>query len=214
MSHRAISPAINSKYTLPGRSPFFPFLFLTKSLPCQRIQNERPLYMDVIFNCPKCEQELAVDASGAGTEINCPSCGEAIIIPEPERGAPPRPDSNSALPRVEAHPVNPIASSAAAKVEMHLRVPVHKTPAASLIEKPLPPLEVSKDGDKKIRTKTIRHTDCVEVGHDRFDEIVSTFLAKVGETNIINISPLTYTHVDIGSQKILTDFGVLIVYKG
>ena len=41
--------------------------------------------MDVIFNCPKCDQELAVDSSGAGSEINCPSCGEAIVIPAPEK---------------------------------------------------------------------------------------------------------------------------------
>src|ERR1022692_2399217 len=40
--------------------------------------------MDVIFNCPKCEQELAVDSTGAGTEIECPSCGETIVIPAPE----------------------------------------------------------------------------------------------------------------------------------
>src|SRR6266480_3730557 len=125
--------------------------------------------MDVIFNCPKCEQELAVDSSGAGTEINCPSCGEAIVIPGaepliPAAGA----DSRPGAARFEAHPVNPISSSAAAKVEMHLRVPVHKTPTESLIEKPLAPLEAAKDADKKIRTKTIRHTDCVEVGHDRF----------------------------------------------
>lgn len=170
--------------------------------------------MDVIFNCPKCDQELAVDSSGSGTEINCPSCGEPIIIPQPERAARPSPDSNSSLPRLDAQPVNPIASSAAAKVEMHLRVPVHKSPSAPLIEKPLAPLDVTKDGDKKIRTKTIRHTDCVEVGHDRFDEIVSNFLGKVGEANIISVNPITYSHLDIGTQKLLTDFGVMIVYKG
>ena len=38
--------------------------------------------MDIIFDCPKCEQELAVDSSGAGSEINCPSCGEKIVIPQ------------------------------------------------------------------------------------------------------------------------------------
>jgi len=168
--------------------------------------------MDVIFNCPKCDQELAVDSSGAGTEINCPSCGEVIVIPG--RESRPGPDSSSVLPRLEGHPVNPIATSAAAKVEMHLRVPVHKTPTESLIEKPLAPLEVSKDADKKIRTKTIRHTDCIEVGHDRFDEVVSNFLAKVGEANIISLNPINYSHLDIGSQKLLTDFGLLIVYKG
>src|SRR6059036_1721357 len=114
--------------------------------------------MDVIFNCPKCEQELAVDSSGAGTEINCPSCGEAIVIPEPQPTIS-RAGADAGGVRVEAHPINPIASSAAAKVEMHLRVPVRKTPTESLIEKPLSPLEVAKDADKKIRTKTIRHTD-------------------------------------------------------
>ena len=171
--------------------------------------------MDVIFNCPKCEQELAVDSSGAGTEINCPNCGEAIVIPQPESvisrlGA----ETDSAAPRLGPHPVNPIASSAAAKVEMHLRVPVHKTPTERLIEKPLAPLEVAKDADKKIRIKTIRHTDCIEVGHDRFDEIISSFLAKTGEANIISINTIAYSHLDIGTQKLLTDFGVMIVYKG
>jgi len=172
--------------------------------------------MDVIFNCPKCEQELAVDSTGAGTEINCPSCNEVIVIPSPELVANrPGADNTPAAPRVEVHPVNPIASSAAAKVEMHLRVPVHKTPAASLIAKPLTPLDVAAKGtDKKIRVKTIKHTDCIEVGHDKFDEVVSNFLIKIGETNMISITTLTYTHLDIGTQKLLTDFGVMIVYRG
>jgi hypothetical protein len=172
--------------------------------------------MDVIFNCPKCEQELAVDSTGAGTEISCPSCGETIVIPAPESvvsrlGV----DRTPGAPRMEVHPVNPIASSAAAKVEMHLRVPDHKTPTESLISKPLPPLEVAaKETDKKIRVKTIKHTDCIEVGHDKFDEVVSNFLVKVGESNVISITTLTYTHLDIGTQKLLTDFGVMVVYRG
>ena len=172
--------------------------------------------MDVIFNCPKCEQELAVDSTGAGTEINCPSCGESIVIPAPELVVNrPGVDSSPAAPRVEVHPINPIASSAAAKVEMHLRVPVHKTPAASLIGKPLVPLEIAaKESDKKIRIKTIKHTDCIEVGHDKLDEVVSNFLIKVGESNMISITALTYTHLDIGTQKLMTDFGVMIVYRG
>ena len=171
--------------------------------------------MDVIFNCPKCEQELAVDSSGAGTEINCPSCGESIIIPDSQAvagrgGIPTLPPDPARL----EHPANPISSSAAAKVEMHLRVPSNKA-AESLIAKPLPPMEVAaKDTDKKIRVKTIKHTDCIEVGHDRFDEIVSNFLGKIGEASIMSITPLTYTFLDIGTQKLLTEFGVLIVYKG
>lgn len=172
--------------------------------------------MDVIFNCPKCEQELAVDSSGSGTEINCPSCGESIVIPAPEAVANrPGMDSTHNAPRVEPQPINPIASSAAAKVEMHLRVPVRSTPTESLIEKPRPPLEVAaKETGKKIRVKTIKHTDCIEVGHDKFDEVVSNFLSKVGESDVISITALTYTHLDIGTQKLLTDFGVMVVYRG
>ena len=172
--------------------------------------------MDVIFNCPKCEQELAVDSSGAGSEIPCPSCGEVITIPAPETPVP-RPGGEGApgAPRFEVHPTNPIASSAAAKIEMHLKVPVRSTPAASLIEKPLAPLEVAaKESDRKMRVKTIKHTDCIEVGHDKFDEVVSNFLMKLGEANVISITALTYTHLDIGSQKLMTDFGVMIVYRG
>ena len=157
--------------------------------------------MDVIFKCNHCDQELSVDASGAGTEIECPSCGERIVIPQPD----------AELPRPV---VNPIKTSAAAKEHHHFTVPVHDTPTESLITKPLAPLEVAAKEGAHLRVKTIRHTDCVEVGHDRFDEIVTRFLEKVGETNIVSINTLAYTHLDIGSQKLLTDFGVLIVYRG
>ena len=168
--------------------------------------------MDIIFNCPKCDQELAVDSTGAGSEINCPSCGEKLVIPQPAV----RPSGTPVVAEGGGPPVaNPIASSAAAKVAMHLKVPVHATPTASLIEKPRPPLEVTaKETDKKMRVKTIRHTDCVEVGHDKFDEFVTNYLNKVGETNIISVNPLTYTHLDIGSQKLMTDYAVMIIYRG
>jgi hypothetical protein len=65
-----------------------------------------------------------------------------------------------------------------------------------------------------MRVKTIRHTDCIEVGHDKFDEVLSNFLAKVGESNVISVNSMTYTHIDIGSQKLLTDYAVLVVYRG
>jgi DNA-directed RNA polymerase subunit RPC12/RpoP len=172
--------------------------------------------MDIIFNCPKCEQELEVDSAGAGSEIDCPSCGETIVIPQPgSMGTRSATEPDGAAPRPAGpRPVSAMASSAAAKVERHLKVPV-RTSTESLIEKPLVPLEVAaKDTEKKIRIKTIRHTDCVEVGHDRFDEVVSQFLLKVGESNIINLSTFTYTSLDIGSQKVMTEYGLLIVYRG
>lgn len=175
--------------------------------------------MDIIFNCPECEQELEVDSAGAGSEIDCPSCGKKILIPqlgtEGTRTAAGAVAVGDIPPAPGVTPLNPIASSAAAKVEMHLKVPVRTTPSESLISKPPPPLEVAaKDSDKKIRIKTIRHTDCIEVGRDRFDEVVSQFLGRVGEANIISISSINYTILDIGTQKLMTEYGVLIVYKG
>ena len=40
--------------------------------------------MDTKFNCPRCNQNLSVEASGAGMLVNCPNCKEQIEIP---RGA-------------------------------------------------------------------------------------------------------------------------------
>jgi len=84
-----------------------------------------------------------------------------------------------------------------------------------LIKKPVvvekPVAQVA--GEKQLRSKTIRRIDCVEVGHDRFDEVISDFLEKVGPENLVSINTLNYTHLDIGSQKLMTDFGVLIVYR-
>lgn len=172
--------------------------------------------MDIIFNCSKCEQELAVDVTAAGSEITCPACNENIVIPAPGSPGTRTGSTTDSLPTAgEVHPVNPIASSAAAKVEMHLKVPVRDQPAERLIEKAPKPLEVAaKESDRKLKVKTIRRQDCVEVGHDLFDDTVTKFIQKVGEQHIVNFIPVTYTYLDIGTQKLLTDFGVMIVYRG
>jgi len=150
-----------------------------------------------------------VDAAGAGEEIACPSCGEKIQIPEPSV-----PGGNEGV-RWGVQPINAMAASAAAKIEKHLKVPMRDTPSEKLIAKAPVPLEVAaRESDRQMRVKCIRHIDCVEVGHDKFDEVVSTFLARIGEQNLVSITPINYSHIDIGSQKLLTDYGVMVVYKG
>jgi len=164
--------------------------------------------MDIIFDCPNCQQELVVDSAGAGTEIDCPACGETITIPR---------QSTKAAPEMAplTGPVNPIAASAAAKVEKHLKVPVRDKPSELLIKKDDAPVEaVTKGAGKKIRLHTIRHATCFESGHDRFDDKVTEFLNEVGEANLIGVHTVNYTYVDIASQKTLSDFGLLIVYRG
>jgi hypothetical protein len=168
--------------------------------------------MEIIFDCPHCEQELSVDASGAGEQIRCPTCGENITIPQKSTKVVPD------LPPIGtpgSGPVNAIASSAAAKVELRLKVPVHQTPEAPLIEKSKVPLEaIAKGADKKIRVHTIRRAACIESGHDKFDEKVSRYLQDVGEPNVVGVHPISYEIFDVGTQKIMVDYGVIIVYRG
>ena len=167
--------------------------------------------MDIVFNCPNCDQELAVDHTGAGTQIECPACGQHITIPA---GGKVTTGSLPPMPPAPLPTANPVAA-AAPKVELHLKVPVRDKPPEPLIGKPKPPLEaVQKGAGKRVRTHTVRHASCIEAGHDKFDEKISQFLQEVTEANIISIHTISYEHFDVGIQKILTDYGVLIVYRG
>ena len=176
-------------------------------------QSTQIALMEIIFNCPNCSQELSVDAAGAGSEIPCPTCGVTITIPqEPAKSGP-------ANPPAEMHAASlapsAMASSAAANVEFHLKVPVRTTPSESLIKKSAVPLDaVAKGADKQIRVRTMRHDKCVESGHDKFDEMVSKVLADIGEHNIISTTTINYEHFDVQTQKVMTDYGLVIIYRG
>ena len=174
--------------------------------------------MDMTFKCPACGQELEVDESAAGEEIECPACNQRIQIPGQAPGSPPVAAPAPATPAggwASGGAASPIASSAAAKEEKHLVVPVHEKPQEKLIAKAAVPLEIAaKETDRHLRVKCIRRVECAEVGHDNFDKVVSEFLAKIGERNFISITTLSYSHIDISSQKLLNDYGVMILYRG
>ena len=166
--------------------------------------------MDIVFNCPNCEQELAVDQSGAGSQIECPACGETITIPAGSGKVP-----TGSIPAPPPSAPSAINTSAAAKVELHLKVPVHDKPAESLIGKAKPPLDVVQKGaGKRLRIRTIRRAACIENGHDLFDDKVTAFLQQVGESNIVSTHIVVYEQFDVGIQKIMTDYGMLVVYRG
>jgi hypothetical protein len=167
--------------------------------------------MEIVFNCPHCNQELSVDSEGSGTQIPCPTCGESITIPSSGKvttGSLPEKHSPVLAP-------SPINSSAAAKVEMHLKVPVRDAPAESLIKKaPLPLEAIAKGADRQIRVRTIRHDKCIEAGHDKFDEITTRVLADIGEHNIITTHIINFEHFDVQTQKVMTDYGLVVMYRG
>jgi hypothetical protein len=108
-----------------------------------------------------------------------------------------------------------MASSAAAKVEFHLKVPVRTSPGESLIKKAAVPLEaIAKGADRQVRVRTVRHDKCIDAGHDKFDEIVTKVLADIGEHNIISIHNINFEHFDVQTQKVMTDYGLVIIYRG
>jgi hypothetical protein len=169
--------------------------------------------MDIVFNCPNCEQELAVDSAGAGTDIECPECHETITIPAAST-------KTAAAPPPEAAPTpslaaSVISASAAAKVEKHLKVPLGDKPTAVLIAKTNPPLGAKKaSGVKIIRVRTIKRASCMESGHDKFDEKVTEFLNEIGEANMVGVHTISYSFFDVGTQKIMNDYGLMILYHG
>ncbi len=156
--------------------------------------------MDITFHCTHCKQELAVESHAAGQVIHCPTCNGSLTVPQ--------------LDITNLHTANPMATSAAAKEEKHFVVPVREGPAEILVRQARQPDELEVAEQKMLRMRIIRHTDCVEVGRDRYEEMVTKFLNKVGEDNIVNLAPLTYTHIDIATQKILTDYALQVIYRG
>ncbi|MDE3276706.1 MAG: hypothetical protein PUJ80_11880 [Verrucomicrobiota bacterium] len=39
---------------------------------------------DIVFDCPHCGHNLCIDYRGAGLQINCSECGEAVLVPIPD----------------------------------------------------------------------------------------------------------------------------------
>ena len=68
------------------------------------------------------------------------------------------------------------------------------------------------DEGKKIRLRTLRRTEFVEVGKDLFDQYTSEFLNKVGKDNIISIHPISYEHIDIATKQVINDYGIIVIY--
>jgi DNA-directed RNA polymerase subunit RPC12/RpoP len=155
--------------------------------------------MDILFKCSRCQTELEVDADAAGEEIECPACNEQLVIPQPNQ-------DNTKAPAPDSTP---------SRVEKKFSVPVTDRPVEALIKKPLPPLEAAatREGGRAMAIKTIRHSDCKEVGHDKFDLTVTEFLNSIGEESIVSITPVNYSYVEMGSQKLITDFGVMILFR-
>ena len=159
--------------------------------------------MDIVFNCPHCGLSLEVDQDAAGQHFDCPTCQKSVTVP-----------TAAAVPNQTAltETAGPTPSP---RDEKRMAVPASQKPIESLIQKPNKSLELAaKESKPGMRVKTIRHSDCKEVGKDTFDEVVSDFLNKIGDQALVSITPINYSYLDIATQKLLADFGVMVIYRG
>ncbi len=166
--------------------------------------------MDLVFACPNCRQELEADATGAGTEIECPQCGYGITIPDPT------PQNIRATPVGAVHaPAGGGVSSTAQSKERKLTLPVSDKKVKIDISRPAPSLEMeAKAVGKKPHVKCFKHADYAAKGTPAFEKAVSDFLQSLGENCLMSVHPVQYSYVDAATKQALTDFGVVICYKG
>lgn len=163
--------------------------------------------MDLNFHCPGCNQELSVDESMVGTQVGCPSCGEVITVPE----AAPAPEA--VAEEVEEAPA---AAPAPAPVRRDRQVSLPTRPVVARIEKPNAPLSITaaRESAKKLKFKTYRHADYVKDGKDRFDEVLTQLVEFAGQEGIVAMHPIHYTLPGKDGGSPMTDYGVIVVYKG
>lgn len=66
---------------------------------------------DIEFNCPQCQQPLAIDEAGAGRQMPCPTCGTELTVPQRANapsGQTPRPAAIASA-RPASRPVSGLA---------------------------------------------------------------------------------------------------------
>ncbi|HEY1170838.1 MAG TPA: hypothetical protein VGH19_05655 [Verrucomicrobiae bacterium] len=162
--------------------------------------------MDINFACPNCNVLLTADSSMVGDEIQCPQCNLTFNVPEgtPVPPAPAIDPAEEILAATSTPEVKP-------RQRVNLTLPSAGKNAGALIEKANKPLEVSAKLGISFVVRTIRRAECIVSGKDRFDDMVAEVLSGVGEDDLHSITPISYSHESGG--KILTDYGVMIIYK-
>lgn len=164
--------------------------------------------MDINFACPNCNVLLTADDSMVGDEIQCPQCSLTFNVPE---GSPvPPPAAVDPTEEILAATTTPELKP---RQRINLMLPSSAPGTSALIEKANKPLEVSAKQGISFVVRTIRRSECLVNGKDRFDDMVAEVLSGVGEEHLHVITPISYSHVDNATKQVLADYGVMIIYK-
>jgi hypothetical protein len=178
------------------------------------------------IQCPTCGESQCIPQPKAEaiklpvpSHVQSPSKPPSLSLnlPVPPAPTPPAPApaefpaEAAAAPAAEAAPARE-PQPAPKHEHKSYSVPQHEGPAEKLVKKKA---EAAPEGPKerRMRIRCIKRHMCEEVGHDKFEEVVTDFLKKVGEENIVSISPVSYGMVNTIGQT-LNDYGVMIVYRG
>ena len=65
--------------------------------PTQLIDTTEVREGDILFDCPYCGKNLAIEAAGAGLMVPCAGCGKPVQVPIPDAATPEAPVA--AVPR-------------------------------------------------------------------------------------------------------------------
>lgn len=173
--------------------------------------------MNIVINCPHCDQEMIIDESGVGETVNCPSCSQEFVIPQG------RPEEEVRLER-EATQAKANAASAhaekneAPKKEESKKEDKKPMPSKEELAALLPGAQRGRADAKAaedapgIKVKSIQHHLCIDMGKDTFDAQVAKLLNSIPREDIINVSPLSYSYKDSGGD-IIADYGVIVIYE-
>ena len=57
---------------------------------------------DILFDCPYCGKNMAIESAGSGLMVPCANCGRAVQVPIPDAGTPDAPVATIPRPDVGA----------------------------------------------------------------------------------------------------------------
>lgn len=66
--------------------------------PTQIIDTSEIREGDILFDCPFCGKNLAIEAAGAGLMVPCAGCGKPVQVPIPDAATPEAPVANVPRP--------------------------------------------------------------------------------------------------------------------
>ena len=164
--------------------------------------------MNVVINCPHCDQEMIIDEAGVGETVDCPACSKEFVIPEgrPEDEVKKERDKPADKQKEEPKKEEP-------KKDSKPPLPSKEELAALLPGAQRSKNDAALNADAPgIKVKTIQHHLCIDMGKDLFDGQVAKLLATIPREDIISVNPLSYSYKDSGGD-IIADFGVMVIYQ-